>query len=74
MNIFSDIQQSIRKTDQQKLIDILQKASNCGKQQSTTDNSLKINNWFESEFKRNNDLLSPIIKESAFKLEDIEKN
>ena len=59
--------------NQKKLIEILQKASaNYGKAPADTGN--KINNWFELELKRNNDHLSPIIKENAFTLEDIERS
>ena len=58
--------------NQKKLIEILQKAStNFGRAPEAGN---KINNWFELELKRNNDHLSPIIKENAFTLEDVENN
>lgn len=63
----------VQNDNQKKLIEILQKAStNYNKVPGEGGN--KINNWFDLELKRNNDLLSPIIKENAFTLEDIENN
>lgn len=64
----------IQTNDQRKLIEILQKASTNHGKLSNTEKSFKINNWFDLELRKNNDLLSPITKDNAFTLEDIEKN
>ena len=73
--IFLDNQAPKVQNDNQKmLIEILQKAST-NYSKPTTETNNKINNWFELELKRNNDHLSPIVKEkNAFTLEDIERN
>jgi len=65
----------VQNDGQKKLIEILQKAStNFGKTAATDSTGNKINDWFELEMQRNNNHLSPIIKENAFTLEDIENN
>jgi len=61
--------------EKNRLFELLKRATITGKKLPGTDSTgNKINDWFELEMQRNNNHLSPIVKENAFTLEDIERN